>query len=307
MAVCGFLGHLPLAYSSVTMDRARAAASIAPLAETLRLRLEETAEAIIKVAISGMFVEVNKLLGRYGVDPADFALMPFGGAGPMLGCLLARELGMNRVMIPRRPGVVSALGGLIADLKNDFVSTVFVDLGEATIAGLREAAASLRAQAEIWLRDGQGFAGPATRRLLADMRYRGQSFEIEVALDESRIEVASISAAFHSRHQEVYDFADEDAEIQIVNLRLVIAGVTPKPTFLTTPRQIGAPRKLQDVEVWYDGRRLSMQLFLRDDLQHGHCLTGPAIIAQEDTTICIPADFNGEVDAWGNLHLEHAS
>jgi N-methylhydantoinase A len=306
MAVCGFLGHMPLAYSSVTMDRARAEAVIGVLAEAMGLTLQETAEAIIKVAISNMFVEVNKLLGRYGVDPGDFSLMPFGGAGPMLGCLLARELGMARVMIPRRPGVVSALGGLIADVKNDFVSTVFLDLTPEAADTLQAAGATLRDRAEAWLRDGQGFAGVATRQYLADMRYRGQSFEIEVALDEAWIEVgdiAAVAAAFHRRHVAVYDFADEDADVQIVNLRLIIVGATSPPVFPASERIDGTPAKLRDVEVWHDGAVTQMKLFLRDDLRHGHRLSGPAIIAQEDTTICIPAGFAGEVDAWGNLHL----
>jgi N-methylhydantoinase A len=306
MAVCGFLGHTPLAYSSVTMDRARAEAVVGDLARSMGLTLQETAEAIIKVAISGMFVEVNKLLGRYGVDPADFSLMPFGGAGPMLGCLLARELGMGRVMIPRRPGVVSALGGLIADGKNDFVSTVFLEATAATAAALREAGADLRRKGEDWLRGEQGFDGVATRNLLADMRYLGQSFEIEVVLEEAWVEsgdIAAIIAAFHRQHIAIYDFADEDAEVQIVNLRLVIIGATARPTFPTTPRSEGTPPPLREVDVWYDGAERRMPLYLRDALLHGHSLAGPAIIAQEDTTICIPEGFAGRVDAWGNLHL----
>jgi N-methylhydantoinase A len=307
MAVCGFLGHTPLAYSSVTMDRARAEAAVGVLAKAMGMPLQATAEAIVKVAISNMFVEVNKLLGRYGVDPADFALMPFGGAGPMLGCLLARELGMARVMIPRRPGVVSALGGLIADLKNDFVSTVFLDLASDAAPVLQDAGAVLRERAEAWLRDGQGFAGTATRHFLADMRYRGQSFEIEVPLDEAWIEVgdiAAVAAAFHRRHVAVYDFADEDADVQIVNLRLIIIGATSPPVFPATARAAGMPAKLRDVDVWHDGAPTPMALYLRDELLHGHRMAGPAIIAQEDTTICIPAGFDGTVDAWGNLHLE---
>jgi N-methylhydantoinase A len=306
MAVCGFLGHTPLAYSSVTMDRARAEAAIAVLAGPMGMTLQETAEAIIKVAISNMFVEVNKLLGRYGVDPGDFALMPFGGAGPMLGCLLARELGMARVMIPRRPGVVSALGGLIADVKNDFVSTIFLDLAPEAAAPLQQAGVILHTRAEAWLREGQGFAGAATRHYLADMRYRGQSFEIEVPLDESSVEagdIAAVAAAFHRRHVAVYDFADEDAEVQIVNLRLVIVGATAPPDFPPTPRHDGAAAKLRDVQVWHDGALTPMALYLRDDLLHGQRIRGPAIVAQEDTTICIPAGFDGTVDAWANLHL----
>ena len=91
----------PTARSAPTSALARAA--IGTLASRINLGLEQTAEAIIRIAVSGMFVEVNKLVSRYGVDPRDFALLPFGGAGPMLGCFLARELGMQRVLIPSRP------------------------------------------------------------------------------------------------------------------------------------------------------------------------------------------------------------
>ncbi len=306
MAVCGFLGHMPLAYSSVTMDRDKAVAVVAPLADRMGLGVQQAAEAIIQVAISNMFVEVNKLVARYGVDPRDFALLPFGGAGPMLGCLLARELGMTRVMIPRRPGVVSALGGLIADVKNDFISTVFIDVEPGAAETLRMAVRALRDQAETWLRHEQHFDGVAQFSFSADMRYRGQSFEIEVALPEAAVtdaDMATIAGAFHRAHAGIYDFADEAAEVHLVNLRLVIAGTTPRPDFPERPRIEGTPVPEREVSVWYDGRSQTMPLYLRDALLHGHALSGPAIVAQEDTTICIPAGFAGTVDGHGNIHL----
>ena len=306
MAACGFLGHTPLAYNSVAMDRGRAEAVIAPLAAAIGLDLQPAAEAIVKVAISNMFVEVNKLVARYGVDTRDFTLMPFGGAGPMLGCLLARELGMTRVLIPRRPGVVSALGGLIADVKNDFIRTVLVDAVAANAPALQSAAAMLRDSAEAWLRREQLFDGPASLGFSADMCYAGQSFEIEVTLAEAAVEagdMAAIAAAFHRQHAAIYDFADEAAGVHIVNLRLVITGATPTPQFPTLPRAAGMPIADRHVPVWYDGRSRPMPLYVRDALLHGHRLAGPAIIAQEDTTICIPAGFAGEVDGHGNLHL----
>jgi N-methylhydantoinase A len=306
MAVCGFLGHAPLAYSSVAMDRLRAEMVVDCLARQLGLGLRETAEAIVKVAISGMFVEVNKQIARYGVDPADFTLLPFGGAGPMLGCLLARELGMSHVMIPHRPGVVSALGGLIADVKNDFIRTVFVDAESGATPLLREAFAVLRAEAERWLRHDQGFDGPAICSLSADMRYRGQSFEIEVPIEDhwsASGDVGALVAAFHRQHALIYDFSDEAAKVQIINLRLVIAGATAVPEFTEQARSAGVAIPEKHVAVWYDGESRDVPFYLRETLRHGHGLTGPAVIAQEDTTICIPAGFTGSVDAHGNLHL----
>lgn len=306
MAVCGFLGHAPLAYSSVRMDRDRAVAAVDDLARRMGLDGRETAEAMIRVAVSNMFVEVNKLAARSGVDLRDFVLLPFGGAGPMLGCLLARELGMTRVMIPRRPGVVSALGGLIADVKNDFIQTVFADVTPAAAPALHAAAATLRARAEGWLRREQRFEGEAAFRFSADMRYRGQSFEIEVPLQAAWIDaadVAAIAAAFHAQHAALYDFADTAAEVHVVNLRLVVSGATPRPRFPVQPRTQGAPPVEREVRVWYDGESHAVPLYRREALLHGHALAGPAVVAQEDTTVCIQAGFAGAVDAHGNLHL----
>ncbi len=302
MAVCGYLGHAPLAYNAVAPDRALAEAAVGALAGPVGLSLTETAEAIVRVAISNMFVEVNKLIGRYGVDPADFTLLPFGGAGPMLGCLLARELGMARVMIPRRPGVVSALGGLIADVKNDFVATLLLPVEPEAAAAIKQAAAALNRQGEAWLRQEQGFSGTAETALFADMRYVGQSFEIEVTLDGVD-DVAAIGNAFHRQHASIYDFADEAAAVEIVNLRLVIAGRTPPPAFATEEPVAGAAPVEREVRVWQDGAWRDVLLHLRATMQHGHTLHGPAVVVQEDTTICIPGGFTGRVDGYGNIHL----
>jgi N-methylhydantoinase A len=306
MAVCGFLGHAPLAYNALSMDRARAEAAVGAVAQALGRGLQPTAEAIMQVAISEMFVEVNKLIARFGVDPRDFTLMPFGGAGPMLGCFLARELGIGAIMVPRRPGVVCALGGLIADVKSDFIRTVFVEAVPAALPGIRHSFADLRREAETWLRDEHGFAGPAVATLSADMRYHGQSFEIEVVLDEAWIAAGDIDAmrdAFHRQHLAIYDFNDKAGEIQIVNLRLVIAGTTAPPTLIDAEPALGEAVPEREVEIWLDGALRRVPLYLRAALQRGHRIVGPTIIVQEDTTVCIPGGFAGHVDRHLNLQL----
>jgi len=306
MAVCGFLGHAPLAYNALSMDRARAEIAVGAVAQALGRSLQETAEAIMQVAISEMFVEVNKLIARFGVDPRDFTLMPFGGAGPMLGCFLARELGIGAIMVPRRPGVVCALGGLIADVKSDFIRTVFVEAVPAALPGIRDTFADLRREAETWLRDEHGFSGTAVATLSADMRYHGQSFEIEVTLDEAWLAAEDIDAmrnAFHRQHLAIYDFNDKAGEIQIVNLRLVIAGTTARPTLMEAEPALGEAVPEREVEIWLDGALRRVPLYLRAALQHGHRIVGPTIIVQEDTTVCIPGGFAGHVDRHLNLQL----
>jgi len=308
-AVCGFIGQHRLAYGALQPDVALAREAIGGLAARLGLGLEQTAEAIIRIAISGMFVEVNKLVARYGVDPRDFALLTFGGAGPMLGCFLARELGMRRVLIPARPGVVSALGGLIADVRNDFIRTLFVDADTSGEAALRREAEALRAQGLAWLREEQRFEGAATPSWFADMRYRGQSFEIEVALEDAWVsagDMASIAEAFHAAHEGTYAFCDRGAPVQVVDLRLVIAGAAPKPRFRPLEPAEGEAQPEQVLRAFFDGAWHEVPLYDRAGFRAGHRFAGPCVVAQEDSTACIPPGFAATVDETGNIILELA-
>lgn len=309
-AVCGFLGQHDLAYGAFRPDVALARQAIETVAKPMGLSLEQTAEAIIRIAISGMFVEVNKMVARYGVDPRDFALLTFGGAGPMLGCFLARELGMRRVLIPTRPGVVSALGGLVADVKNDFIRTLFIAADKADAPRLAKEATSLHQQGVAWLRDEQGFSGEASPGWFADMCYRGQSFEIEVPLKHEWVEAADMEAvaeAFHLAHEGIYDFCDRGAPVQIVNLRLVMSGASLKPVLRKLPEAPPEPpQPAQMLRVFYDGGWHEIPLYRRGDLAAGHCFASPCVVAQDDTTSCIPPGFSAIVDATGNIILEAA-
>ncbi|NKE45382.1 hydantoinase/oxoprolinase family protein [Roseomonas frigidaquae] len=306
MCVLGFIGHGALGYDSVRVRADLAAQAVDEVAQALGRSRQETAEAIVQVAVSGMYREVSKLAARQGVDPRDFCLMPFGGAGPMLGALLARELGMREVLIPLTPGVLSALGGLIADIRSDFIETVYADLDAAALPGLTAAFARLRAEATRWIREDQRFAGEVTFRPSAEMRYRGQSFEIEVPLEAAWIEAGDLAAmaeAFHQAHEKLYGHADRGAPIQAIALRMVVAGTVPAPRFPEQDRVEGAPEILREVEVWLDGRAQAAPLYLRSALRHGHRFSGPCIVLQDDTTSCIPPGMTGEVDRFGNLRL----
>ncbi|MBI11187.1 MAG: hydantoinase [Rhodospirillaceae bacterium] len=303
--VCGFLGETELGYSAVDVDKDKARGAVAEVARQLDLGLKETAEAIIKVAVSGMYLEVSKLVSRYGIDLREFTLQAFGGAGPMLGCFVARELGMTRVTVPTTPGVLSAFGGLIADIKNDFISTVYCDLDTAART-LRDGYATLRRRATAWLREEQGFEGEAAMLYTADLRYRGQSFEIETVLQEEWIEngdLASIAKAFHKEHARVYDHADEEAAVQIINLRLVIVGAAPKPELRELPSIEEAPVSKGTIDVFYDSAKHQAALYDRATLRAGQTVVGPAVIQQDDCTTCILGGFTAEIDAYGNILL----
>ena len=308
-AVCGFLGHHALAYDSVALDVDRARCAVASLAGKLGRDLQQTAEAIIRVAVSGMFMEINKLVARHGIDPRDFALITFGGAGPMMGPLLARELGMPRVLVPLVPGVVSALGALVADVRSDFIKTIFLVLDDDAKPSLQQAWHGLRDEALAWLHEVQGFAGEHTFDLSADMNYKGQSFELEVVLDEAWVrdgDLESAREAFHRQHESIYDFCDRDAQVHVMNLRMVIAGVSAKPQLQPVAAAQGPAEPERRIQVFLGGAWRDVPLYERVHLRAGHRFSGPAVVAQSDTTTVIPDAIDVTVDRFGNLMLTHA-
>lgn len=308
MAAANLIGHGQLGYGAVTVDHAAARASIAPLAAQLGATIEETAASIVEVAVSAMYAEVSGLISRFGIDPREFHLFAFGGAGAMLACFLARELDMKGVVVPPTPGVVSALGGLIADLRNDFIRTLFLDLHDGP-AAMTAPLAELDATGRAWLAD-QGYDGPVQVSVSADMRYAGQSYEIETPLQSAWItagDSAAIAAAFHGEHARLYGHARPDGAVQIVNLRLVVSGATPKPQMHKAPAATAPVIPTDRITGWFDGRAYEIPLYSRASLQAGHRLTAPAIVTQDDTTTVVPPGFALEVDGFGNLVIKRQS
>ena len=144
----------------------------------------------------------------------------------------------------------------------------------------------------------------------ADMRYRGQSFEIETPLEAGWVEGAKwerIADAFHRRHEEIYDYSDPAAAVQIINLRLVILGPSPKPEFTQQALTTAPPKPEKTIEVHYDGKRRAVPLYARSALLAGQRFAGPAVVSQDDCTTCIPDGFDVRVDAYGNLLLRYGS
>ena len=308
MVVCGWLGHSEMAYGQLSMDAALAREAVGRIAGRLGRSLEATAQAIIDIAISELFAEVEKMASRAGVDLRDFTLMPFGGGGPMLGALLARELRMKRMMAARRPGVVSALGGLVADLRGDFIRTLFAEMTPALAPDLRAAVAAMSAEGREWL-GAQGHDGPLALALFADMRYAGQSYEIEVGLQPDWLDhgdLGAIARAFHETHARLYDFDDPEGRIEIVNLRLSAIGAGPSLATASHEEIASRAEPGRLLDVFAGTSRAPVGLYRREALGAGAVFEGPAIVAQEDTTLVIPAGVAARVDRHLNLHLAFA-
>ena len=305
-AALGLLSAGKLGYGAVELKPEKARDALQPLADELGLSIEQVAESIIQIAVSGMFLETSKLLSRQGADPRSFSLVAFGGAGPMTACHLGRELGLAEVIIPPTPGVLSAYGGLIADIRNDFIRTVMTEVSSAGLGTLQPVADELEEEARSWLFEEQGFEGDAQLIWTADMRYHGQSYEIETAIDRQALDTAdtkAIATAFHHAHHGVYDHSDPDAAVQIVNLRLVVAGGVPKPDLPVAAEKPGMANAAGETRVWLDGSWHQAAIYDRKHLSAGDRFSGPAIIGQDDTTTIVLPDFDGRVDGAGNLIL----
>lgn len=303
---CGLVGHSDLGYNAVTIDAEASRRAIGQLADRLGSTVEETAEAIIQIAVSGMFAEVSGLVSRYGIDLREFSVLSFGGAGPMLGCFLARELGVREIVVPTSPGTLSALGGLIADLKSDFIKTVYLDLNEANLVTIQHEYEILRERAQDWLMQEQGTLEHSHLVFSAEMRYRGQSYELDTVLahdDLTGLSVSRISNAFHDAHRKIYQHADENAPVQVISLRVLITGTNDKPEFPRYPLMQGAANPQRLIKVWLDGQFRDIDLYARSSLKPGHTLAGPAVVSQDDSTTVIPPDYVCFVDEFANLRI----
>ena len=303
-AACGMIGHGDLGYNAVKVDIAAARTAWQPLAEALNISIEETAETGIQLAVSSMYSDTSGLLSRFGLDPREFWFLAFGGAGPMMGCFLARELNMKGVIVPPTPGVLSALGGLVADIRNDFIRTLYSDLNHQLADKLATEAETLSQRARHWLTQEHGNEMPFSLQFSADMRYRGQSFEIDVPLEQAwlaQADVNALHAAFDRQHQQMFGHCDADAPVQLINLRLVISSPTPKPALNRLPLASEPVNAVKQVQAWIDGAFHQVDVVLRNTLLAGHQFNGPVIVAQDDCTTCVPPGMTVKVDEFGNL------
>src|ERR1700736_1552089 len=228
--VLGRIGTRQRLGGSISIDVERARAAVVALAGRMErpLGVEALAEGIVTIAVARMTSAIREISIQRGHDPRDFTLIAFGGAGPMDALAMADEIGIPRVLVPRHPGNFSALGLLAADIKHDDVRTRVGLLRERGPA-LRAAFAEMETAARLQL-EREGFA-PEQQKLLRslDLRYRGQAFELSVAVGEVGADPVAIEADFHRLHREVYGHANPGAAIELVNARLTAYGLVPKP------------------------------------------------------------------------------
>lgn len=285
--------------------------AIERLAEQLAMNPMEVAQGIISVVTANMAKAIRVISVQRGYDPRDYTLMAFGGAGPLHAARLARELDIKRILVPRTPGALCALGLLLTDLRADFAVTRLRPLESASLEAMAAGFAQLDAQAEAWFAS-EGVA--PERRIVsrtADLRYRGQNYELAVPLPPGAVTaetLRALAAGFATAHQQRFGFIAEGEPVQLVTLRLEAAALVSKAQF--TPDPDSGPSaeaaRIGDREVYLPelGGMVACPVYLRDSLRAGNRLKGPAIIEQMDTTTVLLADMTAYVDPFLNLVLE---
>jgi N-methylhydantoinase A len=297
---------------TMKLDVAAAHEVLSELAGHMGASSAETAAwGVIQVANANMERAIRRISVERGHDPRRFTLVPFGGAGPLHACEMAANLQIPRVLVPAVPGVLSALGMLVAAPTKDYSRTVMAGSGEWRVAGGEWLAAQFaplegRALAEM-AAEGHD---PETITLQhsLDMRYVGQSHELTIPLPSPFASRSSpIASLLHTAHEARYGYQQPQAEVEIVNVRLTaVAPITPPPLPQHPTATTDAGTALMgEKSVWFNQQPMPTKLYDRAKLQAGHRFAGPAIVFQYDTTTVIPPEWETAVDAFGNLLLTH--
>ena len=278
------------------------------IAEPLGLDLLQAAQGIIEVVNANMIRGIRRVSVEKGYDPRDFALVPFGGAGPLHGVELAQALNISRIIAPAHPGIASAYGMLSADVRHDYVQTLIRPLDQADRDVMESIFQEMESQALSQLAK-EGFQGEAailTR--MVDLRYQGQSYELslELALEPvSDKTLAALSRGFHREHSRAYGYAREGEGLEMVNLRLVGLGKLPAAHGdAALGRSDREPEPINRRPVVFGGRKHDTAVYDRSVLGSGALVQGPAVVEQLDSTIIVPPGYQGVVEPLGNMIIQ---
>jgi N-methylhydantoinase A len=286
-------GHMKLHTEGLPLvfDKMAQAAGLSPI---------ELAEGIIAVANSNMERAIRVISVERGHDPRDFTLLAFGGAGGLHAAHLAKLLGIPRVLVPTDPGLLSAMGMIVADVVKDYSQTVMLNIEDRLPPECETVFNALESRGrEELLHEGISEDQIIPKRFL-DMRYQGQSYEIITPVTDDP------AAAFHALHEKTYGYAHSNRPVQVVNVRVRARGRTPRPEIQKRAMQkrslkTGLPEKRP---VVFNGQSIMTEVHLRDSLGPGDRIEGPAVIAEYSSTILVPPFATVEVDQLGNLTLE---
>ena len=289
----------------IKLDKAAAQKAIGELAARLNEPLHRVAAGIIHIATLTMASAVKMTTVERGHDPRDFAMIAYGGAGPLHGADIARELGIRTVIIPNHPGHFCAYGMLYADLKYDVVQTMAIGLEQLDMADAEKQLRMLEERGRASLKEIKVDLRTTAAGRFADMRYRGQEHTLKIRLPDamSATTQTDMRAAFESEYTKRYGHSSKNVPVDLVNLRVVVTGVADKPS-MNDVRAGDLDFTPETREVIFDGKNfISCAIWPREKLNVGVRIEGPAIIEESaSTTVVGPNDW-ATIDRLGNIHI----
>ncbi len=290
--VLGYLAAGASLAGGVELDDDAAREALERLGDSLGLDATDTARGIIRVANAEMVRALRVVTVERGVDPREFALLPFGGAGPMHAAAIAMEMGLERIFCPRAGGVLSALGLCASERRRDTTRT-FLLAGPDLEAGRIEA--EVRSMIEV---TGAGLRGAETS-VVYELRYRGQAFELGVP-GPIGVHPSELSDAFAAAHEERYGYRDPDAEVELVDIRLamVVPGPEPEPRAAPDGETVESTR-----DAWFGEERLQTRI-ISGEPPAGLAAEGPAVFELGEATFVVPPGWSAEVDEAGTIVAE---
>ena len=299
----GRLGAKSLLGGDMSLDEAAANLAVETLAPEANLTPTEFAEGILAISNAAMADAMRTITVSQGVDPREFTLVAFGGAGPMAAAFLAEELDIGEVLIPRFPGTFSAWGMLQTDLRHDFTQSFYRPADSVPLSELEECYAALETEGNTsMLKEGVAEQNISFQKS-ADMRYTGQEYTINVAVPAD-IDLTQTIENFHGAHQRRYGHSSPGAPIEFVNVRVAAIGAVSKyshPDAVDAGDQDSSP--LGEREAVFNGQSHVTPVVSRDHLVTGKNMDGPVIIEEQSATTVVPPGWQVEVDAQGNVLL----
>jgi N-methylhydantoinase A len=297
----------------LALDADLARKAVETVAKSLGVSTIDAALGIIRVINNNMALAIRSNSVARGLDPRDFSIMPFGGAGPLHGVALAEAVSAKDVIIPVAPGITAAVGLLKTDLRYEHTEAVIVEIGasgEAELDRINAACALLRERAKAEL-DADGIAEAEQRiEIVAECRYRGQGFELRAAMPEGAVTAENkglVAESFHAQHELDYGYAYPEQEVELITLRAIgsasVARIAIPEIAATDGSSTDRALMLVRPTTFDDGRTLETPRYDRRKLFAGDRIEGPAILVQHDSNTLVPPGYGAEVLAHGNIRI----
>ncbi len=293
----------------MTIDADASKKAVAELAGKLGLEMMDVARGVIALVVANMVRAIRVISVQRGYDPRNFTLVGFGGAGPLHAGWIARELNINRILIPKYPGIECAFGILVADMRSDFTRTKILSPESENLKEINDIYRELENQARAWL-SAEGLPPEQqTFRSSVDMRYQGQNFELTIPMPENKLSKSDMNAlmeSFFRMHEQNYGYFNPAAPTQLITYRVEALGLRPKinlsPQRSTQPLARAQVRDNRQIYFGHDlGGWVTCDIYWRDDLSPGNRISGPAMIEQMDTTTILLPGHTAEIDEYLNL------